>query len=86
MLELDLHKSCEYTIPSFSVVTVSLRHAVVQGHDDEGDLMVADVFFRNDSSLSAAIRLPQYVRVYDTCFVEVSLCACTNLVSCLKII
>ena len=40
-----------YTIPSFAVNTVQLRHAFVQGEDDDGRLKVADAFFREDTTL-----------------------------------
>ena len=40
-----------YTIPSFSVITVKLRHAVIQ-HEENGLLKLTDVFFREDQSLN----------------------------------
>ena len=62
--------SFEYTIPSFSVLTVNLRHAVVQGLDEEsGHYKLADVFFR-DSSLQA-LNPPFTEDVYKACFVDV---------------
>lgn len=43
-------KSYRYQIPSFPVMTVDLRHVSIQTTDDDGALMLADVFFREDSS------------------------------------
>lgn len=68
---LKFCKKYRYTIPSFSVITVSLRHVVVQGNNDDGELKVADIFFRDDDHLLEA-QLPQCVRIHDACFVEVS--------------
>ena len=45
-------KSYKYKIPSFPVVTLDLRHAVIHGVDEEsGEHRLSDAFFRDDPSL-----------------------------------
>ena len=60
----------EYTIPSFSVIKVKLRQAVIQTVDTSGEPVVLDVFFREDSSLNT--KLPQELIVDEACIVDVS--------------
>ena len=60
----------EYTIPSFSVIKVKLRQAVIQTIDTSGEPAVLDVFFREDSSLNT--KLPQELIVDEACIVDVS--------------
>ena len=62
----DVYK---YTVPSFSVVTVYLRHAVVQRCDADGAVENFDMFFREDDSLEAA--LPMEATCIEACLVEV---------------
>ena len=57
-----------YTIPSFSVITVKLRHAVIQ-HQENGLLKLTDVFFHEDQSLN--IQTPVSATVSDACVVDV---------------
>ena len=59
----------DYTIPSFSVITVCLRHAVVQVDDEHGQLKVMDVFFRDDPSLE--IPTPISAKITKHCIVDV---------------
>ena len=56
-----------YTIPSFSVITVDLRHAVIQ-HEENG-LLKLTVFLREDQSLN--IQTPLSATVSDACVVNV---------------
>ena len=60
----------EYTIPSFSVIKVTLRQAVIQTVEDSGEPEVLDVFFREDKALD--IPLPQEMIVEEACIVDVS--------------
>ena len=59
-----------YTIPSFAVITVQLRHAIVQGEDDDGRLKVADAFFKEDTTL-LSVPTPKLIKVKYGCLVEV---------------
>ena len=46
----------KYTIPSFSVITVELKHAIVQGLDDKsGENMLADVFTQSTPYLGCTM-------------------------------
>ena len=60
-----------YTIPSFSVITVYLRHARVQTEDDRGAVNVLDVFFHDETNSFFDIRVPAEVKVFESCIVEV---------------
>lgn len=60
----------EYTIPSFSVITVPLRHAEVQIVDENGDVQLMKFFFKDNSTLG--VPLPSKLKVTDACIVEVS--------------
>ena len=62
-------RTYSYTIPSFSVITVKLRHAVIQ-YEDNGLLKLTDVFFREDPSLN--IQTPVSAMISDACVVDVS--------------
>ena len=44
---VKLGSSYEYTIPSFSVISVKLRHAVIQDASD-GEVKLGDVFFKEE--------------------------------------
>ena len=61
----------QYTIPSFSVIHLTLRHAEIQV-EENNDALLLDVFFRNDSSLNAC-HLPSVMTVGEACLVEVGL-------------
>ena len=67
---LRFGKSYPYTIPSFSVITVQLRHAVVQGINDYGELKVADVFLKDDLALPS-LPTPRPITPKKACYVEV---------------
>ena len=60
-----------YTIPSFSVITVYLRHARVQTEDDSGTISVLDVFFHDETNSFFDIRLPVEVKVFESCVIQV---------------
>ena len=60
----------DYTIPSFSVITVSLRHAFMQVENEHGQVQLIDVFFRDDPSLE--VQTPISVKVTKHCSVDVS--------------
>ena len=60
-----------YTIPSFSVITVYLRHARVQNEDDHGTIHILDVFFHDETNSFFNIRVAAEVKVFESCFVEV---------------
>ena len=60
----------EYTIPSFSVITVVLRHALVQTIEPSGQPVLLDIFIREDKSLS--VSLPQELTINEACIVDVS--------------
>ena len=80
--ELDVVRVCalkygcvyEYTIPSFSVIKVNLRQAVIQTIKDSGEPEVLDVFFREDKALDTP--LPQELIVDEACIVDVSSQCC----------
>ena len=59
----------DYTIPTFSVITVCLRHAVMQIKDEHG-VDVIDVFFRDEPSLE--VLTPTSIKITKHCFVDVS--------------
>ena len=67
---LNYSNVIEYTIPSFSVIKVNLRQAVIQTVDTSGEPIVLDVFFREDSSLNT--KLPQELTIDEACIVDVS--------------
>ena len=60
-----------YQIPSFSVLSVSLRHAVVQMHKSDDTLELCDVFFKEDKSLM--VPTPVCLEPLQTCYVDVSI-------------
>ena len=60
----------EYTIPSFSVITVTLRHAEVQLVDKNDDVILKNVFVRDHPTLG--VPLPLKMKVTEGCLVEVS--------------
>ena len=64
----EIHR---YTIPSFSVITVYLRHARVQTEDEHGTVRVLDVFFHDEANSFFGIRVPAEVRAFESCFVQV---------------
>ena len=65
-----------YTIPSFSAITVKLRHVVVANDNSSGLIShnqpTLDVFFREDPVLTS-VCVPTKVRVVKACCVPVSL-------------
>ena len=69
---LEFKECYSYEIPGFSVLTVSLRHAVVKMYDDcnELELGIFDIFFQDDKSL--LLPTPCCVEAIATCFVNVS--------------
>ena len=60
-----------YTIPSFSAITVYLRHAHVQTEDDHGIINFLDVFFYDETNSFFDIWIPAEVKVFEMCVVEV---------------
>jgi hypothetical protein len=60
-----------YQIPSFSVISVLLRHAVVQMYNLQGELDLFDIFFKEDKALWVQ-SVPVYLEPLQTCFVDVS--------------
>lgn len=60
---LKFDKVYPYTIPNFEVITVPLRHAIVQGEDDDG-------FFREDTAL-LSVPTPKLIKVKYGCLVKV---------------
>lgn len=67
---LKFGKLYQYTIPSFSVITVHLRHALAQVKDENGKPRLVDFFFRDDDSLNDVL-VPVEVEVLQSCNVEV---------------
>ena len=61
----------DYTIPTFSVITVCLRHAVMQIEDEHGQVDIIDVFFRDDPSLE--VLTPTSVKITKHSFIDVSI-------------
>ena len=62
----------QYTIPGFSVITVSLRHAEIQAQQDN-EILLLDVFFRNESLPDTnLLPLPLTATIVEACLVEVS--------------
>ena len=74
---LKFGKVYPYTIPNFEVITVQLRHAIVQGEDDDGRLKVADAFFREDTTL-LSVPTPKLIKIKYGCLVEVGY----NIIQC----
>ena len=68
----------DYTIPSFSVITVSLRHAIMQIEDEHGQVQLIDVFFHEDPSLE--VLTPTSVKITKRCSIDVSFNTCLILV------
>ena len=68
---VKIGENYKYQIPSFPVIVVNLRHAVIQTCDDDDDTVkLSDIFFREDCLLS--VITPFSVKVIDTCFIDVS--------------
>ncbi len=63
-------KKYDYTIPSFSVITVKLIHVVVQTIEDEPETL--DVFFKEDDMLCIPSPLPRKLIVQEACIINVS--------------
>ena len=72
---LHVKKVYSYTIPSFSAITVKLRHVVIVNDDSSGRIShrqpTLDVFFCEDPSLTS-VAVPTKVRVVKACCVLVS--------------
>ncbi len=65
---LSTHEVVEYVIPSFSIVNVKLRHAIVTfGTSSEQ----VDVFFNESSGRMIHDRVPFSIQVENMCTVEV---------------
>lgn len=67
-----------YTIPSFSAVTVRLRHVVVKNYDESigqqrNVSKTLDVFFCEDEGLTS-LKPPVRVKVIRACCIPVSIC------------
>lgn len=56
-----------YTTPSFSAITMYLRHSCVQTEDDRGIINVLDIFFHNKTNSFFDIRIPAEVKIFETC-------------------
>ncbi len=60
-----------YTIPSCSVITVKVQHAVISVWDgDKSETVQFDVFFKHCPE--QPLRVPCSVEVLDSCYVPVS--------------
>ena len=59
----------QYTIPSFSVLSVQLRHAVIQAIE-RGNPVVLDIFISEDPLLN--VSLPHELAIDEACIVDVS--------------
>ena len=59
-----------YTIPSFPVITVYLRHAFVQMEED-GTTKLIDVFIHDETNKFFDISVPAEINVFESCVVEV---------------
>ena len=72
---LHVKKVYTYTIPSFSAITVKLRHVIIANDDSSGRRShrqpTLDVFFCEDPLL-ASVSVPTKVRVVKACCVPVS--------------
>ncbi len=60
----------QYTIPGFSVITVPLRHAEVQAQQLGNEILLLDVFFRDEPLLDTN-PLPFMATIVEACLVEV---------------
>ena len=73
-----------YNIPSFPVITVRLRHAIIQHVDRDGQAKLADVFITEDLTLQ--MRTPTSFEVKEACFLSVSIFATFLLVVLLSLV
>ena len=60
-----------YTIPSFSVITVYLRHTLVQVEEDDGTTNLMDVFVHDEANSFFDVSVPAEIKVFEWCLVEV---------------
>lgn len=58
--------SWQYTIPSFSVLTIPLRHAEIQVEDSG----LLDVFFHDEPSINNQTTLPLLAAITEACLIE----------------
>lgn len=73
---LQVFKLCKYTIPSFPVISVKLRHAEVRRPNLSGvGSIVLDAYLKERSSVSTQ-SLPRKILVYESCIVSVSVTVC----------
>ena len=72
---LSVGEVLDYTVPTCSVVTVKLQHAVTSVWvSEKGEAVQLDVFFKH--SLDLQWRVPCSVKILDSCYVPVSLLCC----------
>ena len=71
MVALETRSSYTYTIPSFSAISLKVRHVYTRAEDELG-VHFYDVFFHEfPGSLSLDLLHPSVVRVTNGCVVEV---------------
>ena len=74
---LSIGDVIDYTIPTCSVVTVELQHAVTsEWNSDNMETIQFDVFFKYSSGLDWSV--PCSVKVINSCYVPVSLFSTKN--------
>ena len=67
---LSVDPPFDYVISGFEVLSVVLRHILIQGTDPAGESKVYDLFIRDDPSLDRAYPVP--IEVEDYAYIDVS--------------
>ncbi len=67
---LGIKRSYRYTIPSFSAITLNLKHVCIRTDEDEGAVFL-DVFF-NEMPANFSVTVPMQARITSACIVDVS--------------
>ncbi len=68
-----MYRSYTYTIPSFSSISLKLRHVKIISEDHGGGEVINDVFFNEEVQLVCPDLLPKRVKITKGCLVDVSL-------------
>lgn len=71
---LKVYKSYSYTIPSFSCITLKLRHVQIMSESENDDEpgIISDSFFNEEVQLVCPGVLPKQVRISNGCLINVS--------------
>ncbi len=69
---LDLGHEFQYLIPSFAVISVSLRKSTIKVSSDDGQVHLYDAFIKSVPSLTTMVP-PFSLELKEFCFIPVSI-------------